>query len=243
MKHLAKRSLQVAEFAKTTMRRTQRSRRCHKCENCLNQDCGRCKNCLDMPKFGGKGRRQRACINRNCTNLTLPFRGFCVCASLNTNQGDDDWIACVKCEQYVVFDREAREFLSFHTFMFQLREKKITLISLTHTARESLGRKSTLKTIDFSSSNYFHRKCMKANGSTVHIDDKVWECFSCALGTRAISSSKKRNTSSSTVVRRNSVSRRNLPPRRTRGSISYAEMEIEDQEEEEEKKKRLCTIL
>ena len=76
---------------------------------------------------------------------------------------------------------------------------------------------------------------MKAmHGSTVHIDDKVWECFSCALGTRAISSSKKRNTSSSTVVRRNSVSRRNLPPRRTRGSISYAEMEIEDQEEEEE---------
>ena len=111
MKHLAKRSLQVAEFAKTTMRRTQRSRRCHKCENCLNQDCGRCKNCLDMPKFGGKGRRQRACIKRNCINLTLPFRGFCVCASLNTNQGDDDWIACVKCEQYVVFEREAREFL------------------------------------------------------------------------------------------------------------------------------------
>ena len=44
---------------------------------------------------------------------------------------------------YVVFEREAREFQSFHIFMFQLSHKNITRIA--HSYRKKVTRKSTLK--------------------------------------------------------------------------------------------------
>ena len=29
-----------------------------------NRDCGICKNCKDKPRFGGRGLRKKACINK-----------------------------------------------------------------------------------------------------------------------------------------------------------------------------------
>lgn len=51
-----------------------RSVRCGTCKQCTNMDCGECSNCLDKPKFGGKGVRKRACIQRCC--LADPERAF-----------------------------------------------------------------------------------------------------------------------------------------------------------------------
>ena len=37
------------------------------CSGCLAKDCGSCKFCLDMPKFGGPGKK-KGCIERACRN-------------------------------------------------------------------------------------------------------------------------------------------------------------------------------
>jgi len=37
--------------------------RCNKCASCLHV-CGTCKNCVDKPRFGGKGKRKKACAKR-----------------------------------------------------------------------------------------------------------------------------------------------------------------------------------
>ena len=50
---------------------------------------------------------------------------------------------------YVVFERGVREYYSLNV-MFQLREKNITLIALTHTARKS-RKKSILEYNDVNS--------------------------------------------------------------------------------------------
>ena len=55
------------------------------------------------------------------------------------------WVKLVDkdhCE-YVVFEREAREFQSFHTFMFQLRHKN--MMRVAHSYRKKVTRKSTLE--------------------------------------------------------------------------------------------------
>jgi hypothetical protein len=164
------------------MRRVQRSRRCRQCESCLKEDCGRCESCLDMSKFGGTSRRRRACVNRNCTNVTSPFRGFCVCASLNTNTNTtDDWILCLKCEQY------------------------------------------------------FHKTCIKDMSGLSNLNENEWECFSCVLGMKNSMGKKKKKRRLSAVPAVKKI----LPNRRTRGLISYVELdedveEDEDEEDEEE---------
>lgn len=38
------------------------------CTGCLQDDCGDCKFCIDMPKFGGPGRKKKRCIRRQCLN-------------------------------------------------------------------------------------------------------------------------------------------------------------------------------
>lgn len=37
------------------------------CSGCLSKDCGCCKFCLDMPRFGGPGKKKKRCIQRKCT--------------------------------------------------------------------------------------------------------------------------------------------------------------------------------
>ena len=44
----------------------QRTVRCGTCKGCLRENCGECSNCLDKPRFGGKGLRKRACVQRSC---------------------------------------------------------------------------------------------------------------------------------------------------------------------------------
>ncbi len=34
------------------------------CAGCTKQNCGKCKMCLDMPKFGGKGKKKQKCLLR-----------------------------------------------------------------------------------------------------------------------------------------------------------------------------------
>ena len=41
--------------------------RCGHCVGCTANDCGRCGNCMDKPKFGGPGKRKKACALRKCT--------------------------------------------------------------------------------------------------------------------------------------------------------------------------------
>ena len=36
------------------------------CSGCLSKDCGCCKFCLDMPRFGGPGKKKKRCIERAC---------------------------------------------------------------------------------------------------------------------------------------------------------------------------------
>lgn len=38
------------------------------CSGCLAKDCGSCKFCLDMPKFGGPGKKKKRCVERVCRN-------------------------------------------------------------------------------------------------------------------------------------------------------------------------------
>ena len=37
-----------------------------KCAGCTKPNCGTCKMCLDMPKFGGPGRKKKRCLQRKC---------------------------------------------------------------------------------------------------------------------------------------------------------------------------------
>lgn len=40
---------------------------CGNCANCLREkNCGKCKECLDMPLFGGRGKRHKKCLERVC---------------------------------------------------------------------------------------------------------------------------------------------------------------------------------
>ena len=47
-----------------------RKKPCGVCTGCLQGNCGVCKFCLDMPVFGGPGRRKQRCIKRQCTGIT-----------------------------------------------------------------------------------------------------------------------------------------------------------------------------
>ena len=42
-------------------------KRCGQCQECQADDCGECRHCIDMPKFGGPGKRKKCCIKRHCT--------------------------------------------------------------------------------------------------------------------------------------------------------------------------------
>ena len=46
-----------------------RRKRCNSCEGCQRNDCGECSNCRDMIKFGGPGKKKKACIMRKCVNI------------------------------------------------------------------------------------------------------------------------------------------------------------------------------
>lgn len=40
--------------------------RCGTCKSCIRPDCGLCINCLDKPRFGGQGKRKKACVKKVC---------------------------------------------------------------------------------------------------------------------------------------------------------------------------------
>ena len=40
--------------------------RCMQCVGCKSDDCGVCIFCKDKKKFGGPGKRKKACIRRAC---------------------------------------------------------------------------------------------------------------------------------------------------------------------------------
>ena len=44
--------------------------RCGQCEGCLRADCGQCTECLDKKKFGGPGRKTKACKYRKSSGIT-----------------------------------------------------------------------------------------------------------------------------------------------------------------------------
>jgi len=60
-----------------------RQARCGTCAGCTRGDCGECKNCKDKPKYGGKGIKKQACLQRNCLAAdvdeddTLPHSAAC----------------------------------------------------------------------------------------------------------------------------------------------------------------------
>ena len=55
----------------TTGRKHLHVRRCGQCEGCLRlDDCGQCAECLDMKKFGGPGRKKKACKYKKCSKKT-----------------------------------------------------------------------------------------------------------------------------------------------------------------------------
>lgn len=43
--------------------------RCGHCTNCKLPNCGTCRNCIDMPRFGGEGRKKQGCIKRKCLHV------------------------------------------------------------------------------------------------------------------------------------------------------------------------------
>ena len=43
-----------------------RRKRCGKCKQCLDTDCGTCTHCADKARFGGKGVKKQACLKRRC---------------------------------------------------------------------------------------------------------------------------------------------------------------------------------
>ncbi|MBN38147.1 MAG: hypothetical protein CMI29_06720 [Opitutae bacterium] len=40
--------------------------RCGKCYWCMRRDCGKCPTCKDKRKFGGEGKKKKACLFRQC---------------------------------------------------------------------------------------------------------------------------------------------------------------------------------
>ena len=48
-----------------------RRTKCGLCEKCSRPDCGECPPCKDKLKFGGKGRRCRACTAKRCSAKTV----------------------------------------------------------------------------------------------------------------------------------------------------------------------------
>jgi hypothetical protein len=42
--------------------------RCGSCDACQQDDCGKCPFCRDKTKFGGPGKKKKACIHRRCTH-------------------------------------------------------------------------------------------------------------------------------------------------------------------------------
>ena len=44
-------------------------KRCGECAGCTSVNCGSCKFCLDNPKFGGTGKKKKACIQRRCLRM------------------------------------------------------------------------------------------------------------------------------------------------------------------------------
>ena len=67
----------------TVLSGKKRKKPCGTCTGCLHGNCGVCKFCLDMPVFGGLGRRKQRCIKRRCTGITYSveinfFTDYCV---------------------------------------------------------------------------------------------------------------------------------------------------------------------
>ena len=56
-----------------------RKRRCGQCERCTKQTCGRCAHCLDMIKYGGPGKKKKACMERTCERLTVCVCDYALC--------------------------------------------------------------------------------------------------------------------------------------------------------------------
>lgn len=54
--------------AQQLKRRKTALQRCGSCEPCLRDDCGTCVPCLDLPKFGGHGKRKESCAKRRCVS-------------------------------------------------------------------------------------------------------------------------------------------------------------------------------
>jgi len=46
------------------------------------EDCGKCTTCRDMIKFGGAGKKKKACSHRKCTKIST-------CTVKRTNQSDE----------------------------------------------------------------------------------------------------------------------------------------------------------
>ena len=44
--------------------RTRNNHQCGSCDACMIDDCGECKNCLNRPRFGGRVKKSRRCMNR-----------------------------------------------------------------------------------------------------------------------------------------------------------------------------------
>ena len=56
-----------------------------KCPGFLNVDCGKCVNCLDKKKFGGPGRKKKACVHKTCSG------------SVSNTSEVSHVLHCVKC--------------------------------------------------------------------------------------------------------------------------------------------------
>ena len=48
------------------------------CDGCRAKDCGNCINCKDMKRYGGSGKKKKACVMRNCLAKSVKL------VSLNT---------------------------------------------------------------------------------------------------------------------------------------------------------------
>jgi len=53
-----------------------RARKCGKCPDCMQPDCGKCKYCKDKKKFGGQNKLKQSCIHRGmCASLVARANG------------------------------------------------------------------------------------------------------------------------------------------------------------------------
>ncbi len=41
------------------------------CQGCRAKNCGECPNCKDTKKYGGPGKKKKACVTRNCSKVRL----------------------------------------------------------------------------------------------------------------------------------------------------------------------------